>query len=57
MSNCLIKHCTMQTYGRVEVWLHVFVFSALDANEWSSSCLGGFMSVEEPQYSLNWRLG
>jgi hypothetical protein len=37
LSLCLTKHHAMKTYGRVEVWLHTFLASALDGDEWSAS--------------------
>jgi hypothetical protein len=35
LSLCLIKHHAMKTYWGVEVMLHAFLISALDAGEWS----------------------
>jgi hypothetical protein len=34
----------MKTYGLVEVWLHAFLISALDGDEWSTSSSGFFTS-------------
>jgi hypothetical protein len=40
---CLTKHQASKTYGGVEIWLHAIL--NLD-NEWSTSCLGDFISGE-----------
>jgi len=32
LSACLIKHCTVMVYGKVEALLHVFLISALDGS-------------------------
>jgi hypothetical protein len=42
MSLCLTKYRAMKTYGGVEVWLRVFLASALDGGGWSSSRPGRF---------------
>jgi hypothetical protein len=35
MSLCLTKHNAMQVYWGVNVYIHVFLTSALDGGEWS----------------------
>jgi hypothetical protein len=42
LSLCLTKHHTIKTYRGVEVQLHAFLTSALDAGEWWSSGTGRF---------------
>jgi hypothetical protein len=37
----------MKNYKGVEVYLHVFVTSALDGSEWSSSRVGRFTPTKE----------
>jgi len=37
-----MKHHAMKTYWAVEIWLHVFLTSALDGGEWSPSSLWSF---------------
>jgi hypothetical protein len=32
----------METYGGVDVWIHVLLISALDGGDWSSSRTGRF---------------
>jgi len=39
---CLIKHCTVKTYEGVEIKLSVFLTSALDGGDWSTSRPGRF---------------
>jgi hypothetical protein len=36
----LIKHCTMKTYGGVDVQIRVFLTSVLDGREWPASSSG-----------------
>jgi len=38
----------MKTYGKVEVWFHVFLTMALDGYEWSASRLGRVNPGERP---------
>jgi hypothetical protein len=49
----------MQMYGGggVEIWLHAFLISALDGDEWLASCLGRFIPEEGTRYPLDRRLG
>jgi hypothetical protein len=37
----------MKAYSRVEIWLHAFLTSALDAGDWSASRPGYFFSGEK----------
>jgi hypothetical protein len=37
LSLCLTKHHAVKTYVGMEVWLHPFLTSALDGDEWSAS--------------------
>jgi hypothetical protein len=37
LSLCLIKHYAMKAYGGVDVWIHIFLTSALAGGEWSAS--------------------
>jgi len=43
--------------GTVDLQLHSFVTSTLDAGEWSTSCPNRFISRTEPRYALNRGLG
>jgi hypothetical protein len=43
---CLITHHAIKTYSGVEVWLHVFLASALDRGKRSTSHAGRFNSGE-----------
>jgi hypothetical protein len=40
------KHHNVNMYGEVEVELHTFFISALDAGEWSTSCCSHFTAME-----------
>jgi hypothetical protein len=42
LSLCLIKHYTMKAYRGVDVWIQVFLTSALVGGEWSASRLCRF---------------
>jgi hypothetical protein len=42
MALSIIKHHAIKTYVGMEVQLHVFLISVLDAGEWSSSRFSGF---------------
>jgi hypothetical protein len=44
LSQCLIKHLTAKTYGRVKVLLHEFLIWALHDGEWLASRSGRFAS-------------
>jgi hypothetical protein len=44
----LTEHHAMKTYWGVELWLHVFLTSALDGGEWSASRPGRFTIRKEP---------
>jgi hypothetical protein len=56
-SLCLIKHLIMKVYGKMEVWLHVFLILALDEVEWSAWNPRCFTPWEwAPRYPLNRRL-
>jgi hypothetical protein len=45
----LIKHYAMKVYGGVDVWIHIFLTSALVRGEWSTSRLGRFTpGIESP---------
>jgi hypothetical protein len=39
----LIKHYAMKAYGGVDVWIHIFLTSALVRGEWSASSPGRFI--------------
>jgi hypothetical protein len=41
----------MQAYGGVNVWIHIFVTSALVGGEWSASRTYRFSLREEPPHS------
>jgi len=45
---CLTKHHAVKAYGGMEVWLHVFLTSALDGDEWSASRPSRFTPGKEP---------
>jgi hypothetical protein len=42
----LIKHYAMKMFGGVDVWVHVFLTSALVGVQWSHSRPGGFTPGE-----------
>jgi hypothetical protein len=46
LSQCLTKHYAMKTYGGVDVYIHIFLTSALVRGEWSASHPGRFTSGE-----------
>jgi hypothetical protein len=41
----LIKHYAMKAYGGVDVWIHIFLTSALVGGEWSASRPGRFTFI------------
>jgi hypothetical protein len=43
----------MKTYGRVEVWIHVFLTSALVGGELSDSTPATLQAVKEPRIALD----
>jgi hypothetical protein len=47
----------MKTYGGVEVYVHVFLTSALVGGEWSASRPGRFTPGKGARYPLDRRLG
>jgi hypothetical protein len=48
----------VKTYGRVDVWIHIFLTSALAGGEWSASRPGRFTpGGNNPRYPLDRRLG
>jgi len=46
----------VKAHEGVEVWLHVFLSSALDSREWSTSLLDHCIIGEVTRYSWNRRL-
>jgi len=44
----LIKHHATKTHGTIEIWLHAFLTSALDGDEWSASRPDYFTCGERP---------
>jgi hypothetical protein len=44
MSLCLTNYHVINMYGRVDVWLHVFLTSALDVSGWSASLPSALIS-------------
>jgi hypothetical protein len=53
LSQVLIKHHTMKMYMGVEVYLHFFLTTTVDGDEWSASRLLGNV----PWYASDRRLG
>jgi hypothetical protein len=47
----------IKAYKGIEAWLHSFLTSALDGDEWSASRSGRFALGKEPRYPFNRRLG
>jgi hypothetical protein len=53
-----VLNYAMKTYGGVDVYIHVFLTSALIRGEWSASrCGRSYYLGKNPQYTLNRRLG
>jgi hypothetical protein len=53
----VIKHCANKPHGEVDVWIHIFLISALVGGEWSVLRTGLFTPREKsPCYSLDRRL-
>jgi len=50
--NCVPVRALRQS-GGIEVWLHSFLTSAVDAGEWLTSLPGHFIPSKESQYPLN----
>jgi hypothetical protein len=48
---CLTKLCTIKTYGRVDVLIHIFLTSALVGGEWLVSRICRFTSEESVPYT------
>jgi hypothetical protein len=46
LSFCLIKHYAMKAYGGVDIYIHIFLTSALAGGEWSASRPGRFTPGE-----------
>lgn len=49
--SCLFKHKDKEIYGGVEVYLNVFVASALDGEEWSAA-----HPSKSSWYPFDWKL-
>jgi hypothetical protein len=47
----------MKAYGGVDVYIHIFLTSALAGGEWTASRTGLFTPGEKPRYPLARRLG
>jgi len=50
----LIMYYAMDTYGRVEVWLHAFLISKLDAGQLSASPPGALRQAKAGWYGVGW---
>jgi hypothetical protein len=48
LSLCLTKHYTIKAYWGVDVYIHIFLTSALAEGEWSASRPGRLIQGEEP---------
>jgi hypothetical protein len=44
----LINHYAMKAYGEVDVYIHIFLTSALVVGEWPASRPGRFSPEKEP---------
>jgi hypothetical protein len=47
----------MKTYGGVDIWIHVFLTSALVVCEWSDSRFGRFTPGERAPVPIGWEFG
>jgi hypothetical protein len=47
----------MKVYSGVDVWIHIFLTSALVGGEWSASLSAALPQGNSPRYPLDWRLG
>jgi hypothetical protein len=45
----------MKVYGRVVVYIHIFLTSALGGGEWSASCPGRFAPTRKELVWMTWR--
>jgi hypothetical protein len=54
LSLCLIKYYAMKTYRGVEVYLHVFLNSALDGGEWWVSFVPRPLYLRERAPGTHW---
>jgi hypothetical protein len=55
-SLCLTKHYAMKAYKGVDVYIYIFVTSALVGGDWSASRPGRFTPGWSPRYPLDRRL-
>jgi hypothetical protein len=45
-SLCVVMNCIMRTYGVTDLYLHAFLTSALEGDDWSVLLCGRFIPVE-----------
>jgi hypothetical protein len=48
----VLNKLSTMAYGGVDVWIHIFLTSALAGGEWSASRSGSFIPGESPRYPL-----